>query len=245
MMETGALKKHLRKCHIESYWADGYVFESKEGLFHKFKIQSSIMEWDTHDGHLGLDVYSIVFPKTTVRIRFSNNSILMVFRSGHIRYLSEKGFIYYAILTDQRMPDFIQGDLIIMKLNDKGLNQKVEQLTGMLRLHQKVFWYTPLMPDNHEFAQKWTDAKELFIGGNRKHKVEGALKYYYPVLPDFRTVQVKTEEQLVVTHDPIDHIHPTCFLEANQTYLFSKLSGYSDPIMEMNSEIIEALRKAD
>ena len=243
-MDIETLKDYLLYCHIRLDYSDDFIFKSLKERFEDFGLKSTIKYWDANDGKISLNGSEIVFPNTFIRIIFANNCVMLIFKSGHIRFMSGNGFKYYALLTNQKLPDFIQGDLVVIELDNDGAAANCNQLNEMLKNYQKVFWHTSVFNGQHRLMQDWTTASELFIGGNQKHRSQGLLCYFHPVDYDHRTVQIKTIEKIALIHDPVDDLHPTCYLEKNRNYLISKMSGYSNPVSEANSEIINGLYRA-
>ncbi len=211
-MNFDHVKNCLLNCQIKLSHTDGYIFESLANRFHRFMVKSPIADWICEEENLRINGYNIVIPKTAVQIKFANQSVLFVFKSGHIRYMSENGIRYYSIITNQQVPNYIQGDLVIIKLDNKEKIPHIEKLKELLYHEETVFWYTHQHPSQYNLVQIRTKAAELYIGGNRKHKSVGLLSYFYPIRYDYRTIQVKTLEQIKIIHNPTDEIHPVCYL---------------------------------
>ncbi len=212
---------------------DGWRFCSVKARFADFTIPAEIERWDQGTGAYHSQGFVAHFPGTAVRIQFVNRSILLIFPSGHIRWMTEAGFRYYSMLSQEMPPAYCQGDVVVFQSSDHGFLPQRDLLETILLEDHGTLWYTP-QSKVQESIGVWRETEQLYVGGNARHQAFGRLKYLIPILRDHRTVLIWTIDQILLEHDPIDEVHPSIHLPAKQTYLISKLPGFSDPVKEMN-----------
>jgi len=210
----------------------GWQFSSLKERFADWRVHAAVESWDQGQGAYRLWGVTAHFPGTAVRIKFASGSILLVFPSGHIRWMSELGFKYYAALSRGVPPSHSQGDLVVFELAGAGLLPHRHVLGDMLPEDYGTLWYKPPAVDPKP-GGVWREVDELDVGGSARHRALGRLKYLIPVEKDHRTVQVQTLSRVFIYHDPLDHIHPGVYLAPDRYYLITKLPGFSDPVNEM------------
>lgn len=209
----------------------GWRFASSRARFAAFTVHAAIERWERGQGAYHWGSFTAHFPGTAVRIRFACGSLLLAFPSGHIRWISELGFRYYATLSQGVPPSYRQGDLVVFRLTDGEVLPHRVVLDDMLPEDGGTLWPEP-KPADPKSVGVWQEVDALDVGGNARHRALGRLKYLTPVEKDYRTVQAQTLAKVFIHHDPIDEVHPAIYLPPHQHYLISKLPGFSDPVRE-------------
>jgi hypothetical protein len=185
------------------------------------------------DGPIQLAGAHAYFNDAAVRLLFPGNNLLLQYASGHIRWITAEGFVYYAVLTNGAVPFCCQGDLVIFALDGSGDLPWREQAIARLPVDQAAVWCRsrpalPSLPD-----RGWQEVDTVALGGNDHHRAFGRLLAAAPIPGDHRTLQIAPLEDVRLQHDPIDDIHPTLYLRPGKQYLVTKLPGFSDPLVEM------------
>jgi hypothetical protein len=208
-------------------------FMSENRKFAPFSPNAHLIGWDFNAGLASINSAEAVFPDTSIRLYFSNNSVLLIYASGHIRFIPWESYYYFSLLSQGRVPLFSQGDLLIF--TDQDVSKKlIENLEQILPSDQEDWWCRSAPVASHTGI--WYEASEIMLGGNGRHKAFGRLKYQMPIRKDWRTVQIKTLDEVLVEHFPTDDIHPLIQLVADKYFLITKLPGFSDPAKEMKTQ---------
>jgi hypothetical protein len=208
---------------------------SLRGRFAAFAVTTLLVDCDLGEGPYHAQGLAAHFPRTAVRLRFDSESILLIYPSGHIRWIPSLGFRYYAILSQGAPPSHCQGDLALFPLAGNGLLAERHRLSAMLPPDQSVIWCPSRSIDPSPGGGTWFETEEVAVGGNARHKAVGRLRFAMPILNDQRSMQMVTLDAVRIQHDPVDEIHPTICLPADRHFLITKLPGFSDPIVEMKA----------
>jgi hypothetical protein len=210
----------------------GWLFSYLRTRFTSFTVHTEIKRLAYREETYRFKELTAHFPGTAILLPFINGSILLIFPSGHIRWITESGFRYYATLCQGARPDYCQGDLAIFQLAEVRVLPHRHILEDMLPQDQGTIWCRT-NPVDPKSVGNWQEVEELGVGGNTRHLALGRMKYLTPIIGDHRTVQIQTIERIFIDHDPIDDVHPAIYLLPNRHYLISKIPGFSDPIIEM------------
>jgi hypothetical protein len=235
-----ALAAYLDHCNLRiSPAAAGWRFTSLKHYFREFIVGSSLCGWDNGNSppdRSGTDRSGtgILFPGAIMRCRFDSGTMLLIYRSGHIRWITGLGFSYYVSLTQGISPEFTQGDLMVFPLPGTSLLSHRRELSRQLSSFREPIWAKAYLPPELALAGQWVDTQEIILGGSRSHRAFGRLRVVRPVEKDERTMQIMTAGEVCIRHDPGDDIHPTLSLPPGHGYLLTKLPGFSDPVGEMN-----------
>ncbi|MCB0617899.1 MAG: hypothetical protein KDC32_11830 [Saprospiraceae bacterium] len=226
-----ALAQELENCGIQAWRTENsYRFVSQRQRFTPFTPCAELANWNSNRPFLVNGGFRAAFPDTSLRLSFTDGSILLVYDSGHIRYIGRESFDYFSLLTRGEVPSFTQGDLVVFDAREIS-----PKLAGILEQRlpgdQGAWWCraSPLTP----LVGQWIEETEIMLGGNPRHKAFGKLRYKVPVKRDCRTVYLEPLGEVVVEHFPTDRIHPLLRLEKDRGYLITKLPGFSDPAREM------------
>jgi hypothetical protein len=211
----------------------GWRFTSQRERFTSFTVTSSLIHWDAAQGLCRFQGWVVHFPDTAARFRFRSGSILLVYPSGHIRWVTALGLQYYAVLSQSTPPRYCQGDLVIFALGDGRLIPQRHALAALLPPDQSAIWCRARPVASAPNTSAWVQVDEIPLGGNTRHKAVGRLRFSTPIPNDHRSMQIHTLDDVWIQHDPVDDIHPTICLPPQRHFLITKLPGFSDPVCEM------------
>jgi hypothetical protein len=226
------LNFHLERCCIElSITRLGYGISSRRERFADFALHSEIESFEPEPGAYSVDGLLAHFPGAAVVSRFSKSGMLLAYPSGHIRWIPDPGFRYYATLSRGLPPDYCQGDLVVFNLDGDASLPDRAALEAMLPGDECSLWCKALPADPRSHVG-WREAADLYVGGNTRHRALGRFRYMVPVRLDRRSAVVRTNAEVVIDHNPIDSIHPLIVLPPDRLFLVTKLPGFSDPAAE-------------
>jgi hypothetical protein len=211
----------------------GWQFTSQREHFTGFTVTTPLVHWDATQGACRSQRCVAHFPDTAARFQFGSGSVLLVYPSGHIRWITALGFKYYAVLSQSTPPRYCQGDLVIFALADERLIPQRHALAALLPSDQSTIWCRARPVASAPNKSTWIQAGEIPVGGNTRHKAVGRLRFSSPIPNDHRSMQIHTLDEVSIQHDPVDDIHRTICLPPHRHFLVTKLPGFSDPIREM------------
>ena len=221
--------KMLSHCGITACKrSQGLWLTSSWNLFKPFGLQSGIHSWRRTNAPLAVKNGRVSFHDSLVQIRFDSNAFLMVYKSGHIRWIPQDGLNYYAELFSGHLPGSWQGDLMGLYLDKYDYLPDYERLNRLASQGPGKFWAEPRGEQTD-----WQKTKCLPIGRNGKHTIHGAACFRFPVANDSRTILIKSLEEISIDHTPDDDIHPQILIPPEKKILITKLPGFSNPSAQM------------
>lgn len=234
------LLAELTRCGLAvSVSAPGLRFTSERQRFHPFSARAGLLGWGTGETAIGAGTRRARFRDTALRLSFSDGDWMLVYASGHIRWIPRDGLTYFSILSRGRAPDLCQGDLVGFDLSAEGaagaaLGAADPALRALAPGGSGALWAE--RPTETPSDGRWHECSAIPLGGNSRHAAEGRLRWRHPIAFDPRTVVLEALDVVWLTHDPIDDIHPRLRLQPGRRLLITKLPGFSDPAIEMSRE---------
>jgi hypothetical protein len=229
------LESRLVDCGLELKRDDElWSFRSHRARFHPFRIAGSIEQWDLGEGPLTAGGYSAHVPDTAVRIWFSGGSLLLVFPTGHIRWMPKRAYRCFSIMTDGKPALYCQGDVVVHSLPSGEWPACSGRLSSAMPTDTSDLW-CPAVATRDEPVGVWRFTNNIPVGGNRRHMAIGPMRVRFPWAADKRCVQIHTLGTTRIEHNPTDAVHPIIELEASRDFLVGKLPGFSDPAAELPS----------